>query len=179
MVYNSVYGCDTFEPPYDKTNKMACAPSEDSDQTGHPPNLIRVFAVRMKKHWVPSYPLSAQRRLWSDWAESFCWFCHVAAHLMMNQVRQQILVAIASLRQQHVPLQQAYTGWPHRQCNGEEAYIEGKSLSRLVFRAGCGIRLYRFLIIAFLYTLYMSKHITLCLIFDLEIFEILLGALVT
>ena len=34
-----------FEPPRDKTNKMACAPSEDSDQPGHLPNLIRVFAV--------------------------------------------------------------------------------------------------------------------------------------
>ena len=29
---------------HDKTNKMTCAPSEDSDQTGHPPSLIRVFA---------------------------------------------------------------------------------------------------------------------------------------
>ena len=34
------------EPPYDKTNKMAFAPSEDSDQPGHPPSLIKVFAVR-------------------------------------------------------------------------------------------------------------------------------------
>ena len=42
------------------------APSEDSDQPGHPPSLIKVFAVRMKKAWVLSYPLSAQRRLWSD-----------------------------------------------------------------------------------------------------------------
>ena len=50
-----------FEPPHDKTNKMACAPSEDSDQPGHPPCLIRVFAVPMKKTWVLSYPLSAQR----------------------------------------------------------------------------------------------------------------------
>ena len=41
----------TNEPPRDKTNKMAC-----------PPSLIRVFAVRMKKAWVLSYPLSAQRR---------------------------------------------------------------------------------------------------------------------
>ena len=41
-----------LEPPRDKTNKMACAPSEDSDQLGHPPSLIRVFAVRMKKPWV-------------------------------------------------------------------------------------------------------------------------------
>ena len=47
-----------------------CAPSEDSDQPGHPPSLIRVFAVRMKKAGVLSYPLSAQRRLWSDCADA-------------------------------------------------------------------------------------------------------------
>ena len=33
-----------------------CAPSKDSD---HPPRLIRVFAVRMKKAWVLSYLLRA------------------------------------------------------------------------------------------------------------------------
>ena len=43
-----------------------CASSEDSDQPGHPPTLIRVFAVRMKKPWALTYPLSAQRRLRSD-----------------------------------------------------------------------------------------------------------------
>ena len=47
-----------------------CAPSEDSDQPGHPSSLIRVFAVRLQKAWVFSYPLSAQRRLWSDWADA-------------------------------------------------------------------------------------------------------------
>ena len=31
------------EPPHDKTNKVACGPSEDSDQPGHLPGL---FAVR-------------------------------------------------------------------------------------------------------------------------------------
>ena len=30
---------------YDKTNKMTCALSEDSDQPGRPPSLIRLFAV--------------------------------------------------------------------------------------------------------------------------------------
>ena len=40
------------EPQHDKTNKMACVPSEDSDKPGHP--QIRVFAVRMKKPWVLS-----------------------------------------------------------------------------------------------------------------------------
>ena len=54
---------DIIEPPHDKTNRMACAPSEDSDQPGHPPSLISVVAVRMKKTWVLCYPLSAQRRL--------------------------------------------------------------------------------------------------------------------
>ena len=48
----------SFEPPHDKTDKMACAPSEDSDQPGHPPSLIRVFAVRMTNalatHWAHS-----------------------------------------------------------------------------------------------------------------------------
>ena len=38
--------------PHDKTNKMTCAPSDDSDQPGHLPSLIRVFAIHMKKHWA-------------------------------------------------------------------------------------------------------------------------------
>ena len=81
------------EPPHDKANKMAIAPSEDSDQPVHPPSLIRVFAVRMNKHWILSYPLSALRRLYLDladaqadlslrWAQrTFCWFCHEVAHI--------------------------------------------------------------------------------------------------
>ena len=35
----------TYESAHDKIYEMACAPSEDSDQPGHPPSLIRVFAV--------------------------------------------------------------------------------------------------------------------------------------
>ena len=75
---------------------MTFAPSEDSDQTGQMPSLIRVFAVRMKKAWVLSYPLNAQRRLWPDWADAqahlsirwahmpFCWFCHEAAQIFLH-----------------------------------------------------------------------------------------------
>ena len=80
----------SFEPRHDKTQQSECVPSEDSDQPGHPPSLIRVFAVHMKKAWVLNYPLSAQRRLWSDWADAQAdlslhwvythWFCHVVAH---------------------------------------------------------------------------------------------------
>ena len=75
---------------------MKCAPSEDSDQLGRMPSLIRVFTVRMKNAWVLNYPLSTQRRLWSDWAlaradlslrwghRSFCWFCHVMAQYVLE-----------------------------------------------------------------------------------------------
>ena len=59
-----------FEPAHDKINKMTCAPNEDLGQLGHPPSLIRVFPVRMKKHWAFNYLLSAQWRLWSDWADA-------------------------------------------------------------------------------------------------------------
>ena len=35
-----------IEPAHDKTYKMACASSEESDQPGHSPSLIRAFVVR-------------------------------------------------------------------------------------------------------------------------------------
>ena len=83
-----------------QNQQMACAPSEDSDQPGHASSLIRVFVVRMKKAWVLSYPLSAQQRGWSDWANaladlslrwahvSFCLFCHEAAHIWLFSARR-------------------------------------------------------------------------------------------
>ena len=86
----------TIEPQHDKTNEMTCAPSEDSDQPGHLPSMIRVFAVRMKKHWALSYPLSASedsdqtgwmpKLIWVfTWRTGhFCWFCHAVAHLNMD-----------------------------------------------------------------------------------------------
>ena len=40
-----------------QNKQNGCASSEDSDQSGHPASLIRVFAIRMKKAWVLSYPL--------------------------------------------------------------------------------------------------------------------------
>ena len=49
---------------------IECAPSQDSDQPEHPPSLIRVFAVCMKKAWALIYPVNAQRRLRSDWADA-------------------------------------------------------------------------------------------------------------
>ena len=81
----------TFEPPHDKTNEMACAPSEDSDQPGHPPSLIRVSAVRMKKAWVLSYPLSAQRGLWSDWEDAQADLSNHSCHFVGFIMRRLLL----------------------------------------------------------------------------------------
>ena len=75
-----------------QNQQNGCASSEDSDQLGHPPSLIRVFAVRMKKAWVLSYPLSAQRRLRSDWADaqvdlSLCWaHTHSVGFVMLQLI---------------------------------------------------------------------------------------------
>ena len=78
-----------------KPTKWHVRPAKTQIRLG-PPSLIRVFTVRTKKHWVLSYPLSAQRSLWSDWAslggcpgwsesllgaQPFCWFCHVVAQM--------------------------------------------------------------------------------------------------
>ena len=49
-----------------------------------------VFAVHMKKAWVLSYPLSAQQRLWSDWAD-------VQADLSLAQSDQSSLGAHVSM----------------------------------------------------------------------------------
>ena len=97
MWYNMSYKftiCFQFEPPHDKSNKMAGAPSEDSDQPGHPPSLIRVFAVCMKKAWILSYPLSAQRRLWPDCADAQADLSLRRAHRhFVNFVRRRLVYA--------------------------------------------------------------------------------------
>ena len=79
---------------------MACAPSEYSDQPGHPPSLFRVFAVRMMKAWILSYLLSTQRIPWSDWVDAqadlglrwahrrICWFCHEATQTLTENSRE-------------------------------------------------------------------------------------------
>ena len=83
----------SFEPPHDKTNNMACVPREDSDQPGHMPSLIRVFAVHSVGSWGPKLSSWGQQRLWSDWVDvqadlsrrahmPFRWFCHEVAQFL-------------------------------------------------------------------------------------------------
>ena len=53
-----------------KRQNDICAQQRHRSAWASPPSLIRLFAVRMKKLWVLSYPFSTQRRLWSDWADA-------------------------------------------------------------------------------------------------------------
>ena len=71
-------------PQHDKTNKMICAPSEDSDQPGHQPSLIRVPSCTQDQKLLhaDSEDAVAQADLMLRWAHrSFCWFCHAAAQM--------------------------------------------------------------------------------------------------
>ena len=63
--------CGSIEPQHNKTNKMTCVPSKDSDQPGHPPSLISLHSVH-EETLGPYYPLSAQQRHWSDWLDAGC-----------------------------------------------------------------------------------------------------------
>ena len=52
-----------------KPNKVSVHPAKTQISLGiHPVWLV--FAVGMKKAWALRYPLSTQRRLWSDWADA-------------------------------------------------------------------------------------------------------------
>ena len=92
-----------------QNQQNGCVPSKDSDQPGHLPSLIRVFAVHMKKAWVLSYPLSAQRRLWSDWADaqadlSLRWeHTHFVCFVMSRLIYGLMFLIIGLPRQQQDP----------------------------------------------------------------------------
>ena len=90
-----------------RQNGMCAQPRLSS---GHLASLIRVFAFRMKKAWVLSYPLNASED--SDqtgrmprliWVFAGCtvilWFCHEAAHIYLHwhTICSQPYISIAIL----------------------------------------------------------------------------------
>ena len=60
LISNQILFSISFQPQHDKPKNMTCAPSENSDQTGHPPSLIRVFAVRILFYFIQSQCLSSR-----------------------------------------------------------------------------------------------------------------------
>ena len=55
--------CFPLEPSHGKTKKMICMPSEDSDQSEHPPSLIRIFNLHFTGSQTLNITSCHQRRL--------------------------------------------------------------------------------------------------------------------
>ena len=89
--YFEAHTCTIYQGfEHDKTNKISCALIEDSDQPGQslrfsdeeamgpwiPTELTAKALIRLGKFQVDLSLLWAHR--------SFCWFCHVAAHIPLK-----------------------------------------------------------------------------------------------
>ena len=105
-----------------------CAPSEDSDQPGHPPSLISLRCPREEclGPWLPSERTAKTLiRLggcpgWSEsslGAHSFCWLCHVAAHmsLISSIISNTSLEAFTGFRSWHWGLYFGFKSFTPRQ----------------------------------------------------------------
>ena len=92
-MFNFICMCFNFKWAATWQNQQyECAPSEDSAISLGIRPVWSVFAVRMKKDWVLSYPLSGQRRLWSNWADaqadpSLCWAHSHFVGFVMSQLK--------------------------------------------------------------------------------------------
>ena len=82
--------CNEYEPAHDKTSKLTCAPSEDSDQPGQA-RLISLHCPS-EESLCPKLPIKRTAitnqtgHLSLCWAHrSFCWFCHAVAHFVCNE----------------------------------------------------------------------------------------------
>ena len=71
-----------------------CAPSEDSDQSGHLPSMIRVLTVHSMGSYRPKLSSCGQRRLWSDWVNAqLIWvFAGRTCHFVGFVMRQLICI---------------------------------------------------------------------------------------
>ena len=63
LFYIHFFHVSPYEPPHDKTKQNDMCAQRRLRSAWASARLITVFAVSMKKDWVLSYPLTAQRRL--------------------------------------------------------------------------------------------------------------------
>ena len=115
--------------------------SKDFDQPGHLPNLIRVFAVCMKKAWSLSYPLNTLWRFWSDWADAqadlslhwalmpFCRFCHALAHFVLSYGLDQRQIGSS----RNDPWEQCTHTWSWKQPKCQGFWVRLASFGQLDF----------------------------------------------
>ena len=89
-----------FEPQHDKTNKLALRPVKTQISLGIRPlwseSSLSAWSTlgSLATHWVHIEDSDQTRRMpgWSEsslGAHSFCWFCHIMAHLSMDFCKMQ------------------------------------------------------------------------------------------
>ena len=123
------------------TQRNDCPPSEYSDKPGHSHNLISHHCPHEEtlNPYTCSYPLSAQRRLLSDWMDaqadlslrwvhrSFCLFCHVLAQMVfMNTCGEEIAILSFSLNYallKHLTCQDLFTEVNMDLVDNDQCYI--------------------------------------------------------
>ena len=102
--------------PKNKYMSLIYAPREDSDQYGHPPSLIKVFAVHMKKAWGATHWAHRLIRVrWAHsrfvertgWSESLCSQCD-----LNFMVQWFCLVSQKTIWLMNVIFSDIETGWP-------------------------------------------------------------------
>ena len=80
-----------------QNQQSECAPSEDLDQPGHPPSLIRVFVVRLMDSYGSKLSSCGQRRLWSDWADAQAYLSLRWAHThLVGFVMSRLIYGMAT-----------------------------------------------------------------------------------
>ena len=90
---------------HDKSNKMTCSSSENSDKPGRPPNLIPVFTVRRKKPWVliATHWAHSEDSGQTEWMPSLIWVfagCtdHFACFVMLRLKWSQWILQFSSFQ---------------------------------------------------------------------------------
>ena len=67
LLTRSLLGQTIYEPPHDNTNKVACVPSEDSDQSGHLPfHMLSTWRKlgSLATHWAYSEDSDQTGLIW-------------------------------------------------------------------------------------------------------------------
>ena len=106
--YHQISCLKLSEPQHDKTNKMACAPCEDSDQPGQMSSLISLCYPHEESLGLKLPIECTAKTLFrlgrcpggsesSLGSQSFCWFCHGLAHLLTCRLIALCLEVMADM----------------------------------------------------------------------------------
>ena len=90
-----------FEPPHDKTNKMICASSEDSDQPGHLPSLSFRCALSGYLRTQAFFMRTAKTPIRLGGFQGWCESCHFVGFDLWRLIWLMACVRTSTIGDQH------------------------------------------------------------------------------